>query len=316
MRGGALGWASAAVLACVLAVAAGCGGSSDQSESAGAQETGRAGPIQYADPAPGGIYRVGTTDFGFTNLLDPTGEYSSTGWNIMSNLLVRTLVSHPLTAGNVGNELVPDLAESVPEPDGLTYTFRLKPGVRFGPPVDREVTSADIAYAFERMATPALVAQYGYQYEPIAGFTQFSAGKADGISGIRTPDPRTISFTLTQPVGDFLERLALPATGPIPEEVATCDTGPGDYGRHLIATGPYMLEGSGDLDASTCDSLEPISGYDPTARLSLVRNPSYDPATDDPTIREALPDGFLFEINSNRRDIFERITRGACRRGP
>jgi peptide/nickel transport system substrate-binding protein len=205
---------------------------------------------------------------------------------------------------------VPDLAEAVPEPAGLTYTFRLKPGVRFGPPVDREVTSRDVAYAFERIATPSLVAQYGFYYEVIAGFTAFAEGKAQGISGITTPDERTISFTLTAPTGDFLDRLSLPATAPIPEEVARCDDSPGDYARHLIATGPYMIEGSEALDASSCAALEPISGYDPSARLSLVRNPSYDPATDDPAIREALPDGFLFTINSSRRDIFERISRG------
>ena len=37
--------------------------------------------------------------------------------------------------------------------DGLTYTFKLKPGVKFGPPVNRAITSKDIEYAFERINT-------------------------------------------------------------------------------------------------------------------------------------------------------------------
>ena len=41
-----------------------------------------------------------------------------------------------------------------------------------------------------------------------------------------------------------------------------------------------------------------------------MRNPSYDPATDDPSIRPALPDGFDITVNTNRADIFARIARG------
>ena len=309
MRRRALRWASAAALAGAAVALAGCGAASSEG-SASASDAGRGGPVRYAAPEPGGDYRLASTDFGFTDLMDPSGEYSSTGWNIDSNLLVRTLVSHPFTAGPKGNTFVPDLAEAVPEPVGLTYTFHLKPGIRFGPPVNRAITSRDIAYAFERIGTPSVAAQYAFQYEAIKGFTAFASGAAAGISGIRTPDARTISFTLTHPVGDFMSRLALPAAGPIPEEVAKCDTGAGDYGRHLIATGPYMYEGSEKLDISSCGALKPISGFDPASKLTLVRNPSYDPATDDPSIRQALPDRFLFTINTNRADIFERIAKG------
>ena len=300
--------AAAAAAACVAALVAGCGNSPEGSASAA--DAGRGGPVVYGTPKAGGDYRMGNTDFGFTDLMDPTGEYSSTGWNIMTNLLVRTLVSHPFTAGAAGNRFVPDLAETVPEPVGLTYTFHLKPGVRFGPPVDRAITSRDIAYAFERIGTPSVAAQYAFQYDVIKGMSAFAEGKATSISGIRTPDDRTISFTLTKPTGDFIDRLALPAASPIPAEVARCDTGAGDYGRHLIATGPYMLEGSEKLDISSCGALKPIAGFDPASSLTLVRNPNYDPATDDPAIREALPDRFLFTINTNRADIFERIAKG------
>jgi peptide/nickel transport system substrate-binding protein len=215
-------------------------------------------------------------------------------------------------SGPEGNELIPDLAAEEPDvsEDGLTYTFTLRDGVEFGPPVNREVTSRDVAYAFERIGTESLVAQYGFYYDVIEGMAEFKAGKAKTISGIKTPDDKTISFTLTEPTGDFVYRMAMPASGPIPEEVAKCFTKAGEYGRYVIATGPYMLEGSEKLDISTCKTMRPIAGFNPTSRLSLVRNPNYDPATDTKEARENFLDGIEYTINSNAQDIFNRITAG------
>ena len=67
--------------------------------------------------------------------------------------MVRTLVGYDHVAGPAGNKLVPDLATSVPAPTngGKTYTFHLKQGIEFGPPVDRQVTSKDVLYAIERI---------------------------------------------------------------------------------------------------------------------------------------------------------------------
>ena len=93
-------------------------------------------------------------------------------WALYTNLLVRTLVGYKHTAGVEGNELFPDLAAEMPEvsEDGLTYTFTLKDGVMFGPPLSREITSQDILYAFERIGTESLVAQYGFYYTVIKGW--------------------------------------------------------------------------------------------------------------------------------------------------
>ncbi len=139
---------------------------------------------------------------------------------------------------------------------------------------------------------------------------EFRDGKAARISGIETPDDRTIVFHLTAPTGDFGNRVAMPATAPVPEEVAGCLTKAGEYGRYVIASGPYMIEGSDALDATSCETLEPISGFDPNTSLSLVRNPEYDASTDDPEARESLPDGFLLTVDTNVDAIYERIRRG------
>jgi len=146
---------------------------------------------------PGGVYRVAyETGFSFTDGFDPTGEYLNYSFGIYSNLLVRTLVGYNHVAGPAGNKLVPDVSTAVPKPTngGKTYTFHLKPGVKFGPPVGREVTAQDFLYAFERLAKPKDGAEYSFYYQVIKGFSAYGAGKAKTISGIQTPDPHTIVF--------------------------------------------------------------------------------------------------------------------------
>src|SRR5215207_11109460 len=125
--------------------------------------------------------------FGFTDGFDPTGEYLGDAWGIYANLLVRALVGTNHVSGAAGNKLVADLATSVPKPTngGKTYTFHLK-NVKFGPPVNRQVTSKDVKYALQRLANPKNGGQYACYYTSIAGW---KAGANGGnISGIKTPN--------------------------------------------------------------------------------------------------------------------------------
>jgi peptide/nickel transport system substrate-binding protein len=252
-------------------------------------------------PLLGGTYRVGW-DSGFqADGFDPTGEYDQGSFGIYSNLLLRTLVQTEHVAGTAGRKLVPDLAERVPAPtDGDTrYTFTLKRGVRFGPPVDREITAADVRYAIERVARPGDGGIYYFLYRLIKGFDAYRAGEAPSIAGIRVQGARTISFDLVRPEGDFLYLLTLPAAAPIPPEVGRCFEGrAGAYGRDLIASGPYMIEGSDAVDTGSCGALKPMRGISPT-ELTLVRNPSYDPRTDSRAARESNPDRFVFITQTN-----------------
>jgi peptide/nickel transport system substrate-binding protein len=267
-----------------------------------------------ASPQSGGTYRVGwESSFGFTDNLDPTGEYLNLSFALLSNLMVRTLVGYNHVAGPAGNKVVPDLAATVPTPTGggKTYTFHLK-RVKFAPPVTRVVTSKDIVYALERLASPKDGGEYAFYFTPIVGWDAYAAGKAKSITGISTPDDSTIVFHLVRPTGDFLYRLALPAAGPIPREVASCFAGqPGRYGRDIVSTGPYMIEGADHVDASSCARVRPMSGYDGQTFLTLVRNPSYDPSTDSKAARENLPDRFEFTVNSNINDIVQKVEAGS-----
>jgi len=262
----------------------------------------------------GGTYRVGwESSFGWTDNFDPTGEYLANSFAINTNLLLRGLIGYNHVAGAAGAVVVPDLATTVPKPTngGTRYTFHLKNGVKFGPPVNREITSQDVKYAVERMARPKNGAQYAFYFTVIRGWDAYSKGKAKSISGVKTPNAKTIVFNLTAPTGDFLLRLGMPAAYPMPEEVAKCFEGkPGAYGRDVIASGPYMIEGSDNLDISSCKTIKPISGYDGVTKLTLVRNPNYNPKTDSRKARESNPDSFEFTVDSNIDDIYNKVSAG------
>jgi peptide/nickel transport system substrate-binding protein len=103
----------------------------------------------------------------------------------------------------------------------------------------------------------------------------------------------------------------MPATGPIPVEVAKCFTGAdaNKYGRDLVASGPYMFEGSGDVKTD-CSAIKPASGFDGETKMTLVRNPSYSAATDSKSARENNPDSFVFTVNANADDIFNQVKNG------
>jgi peptide/nickel transport system substrate-binding protein len=314
-----LRFAVPAAVAAVAVLAAGCGSSKSSSSKTSSSSPGTPATFQPSNgysngtSAKGGVYRVGwEQSFGFTDNFDPTGEYLGNAINIMENLLVRTLIGYKHVPGAAGNQLVGDLATSVPQPtdNGLTYTYHLRSGVKFGPPVNRAVTSKDVAYALDRLANPKDGGQYPFYFTVIKGWNAVANGKAKTISGVSTPNPSTIVIHLTTKTGDFNFRMSLPATAPIPAEVANCFEGkPGDYGRNLISSGPYMIQGAAGK-FSGCSSLKPFSGYAGANgnHLTLVRNPNYNQSTD--PNRKNYPDKFVFTIDSNADDIFSRVQAG------
>jgi peptide/nickel transport system substrate-binding protein len=289
-----------ALLAALSMLAAACGGG---------------GGGGAAKSTKGGTFRIQTDAYEWTGAFDPTGEYLGFAFEFY-NAMHRSLFGYNYREGkNGGNDPKPDLAtdEGTVSADGLTWTFKIRTGVKFAPPVNREVTTADLVTAFTRLANPTLNATgYPSYYRDIKGFTDVEAGKATKISGITTPDAQTIVFNLTRPVSELRYRLSMAATAPQPAEVANCWKKAGEYGRYQIATGPYMLEGTDKLDKTSCATMKPISGFDPSTTngfLKIVRNPSYDASTDK-TGRENNVDGVSLTLNTNTDDIFARIEQG------
>ena len=191
---------------------------------------------------------------------------------------------------------------------GLTYTFHLRHGIKFSPPVNREVTATDILTAMKRLANPNDGAQYPFYYSVIKGF---DSGKGKSISGIKVIDKYTIQFNLTEPTGDFLYRMSMLATTPMPAEVTKCFEGQaGKYGQDLVSTAGYMIAGMDKVDISACAKIKPASGYDGQTIYDLVRNPNYDPKTDSKVARENFPDEIKFIVNASADDIYNKIQAG------
>ncbi|HEX9824644.1 MAG TPA: ABC transporter substrate-binding protein [Actinomycetota bacterium] len=300
-----------ALLTALTMVAAACGG--DDGGGGGGQDGGQDG---------GGEKTLSLAMESFVQNcgFDPTCEFVSYWSMVYTNVLLRPLMNYAHVAGDAGGEIYPDLAADYPEvsADGLTYTFTLKDGVMFGPPVSREVTSQDVAYAFQRMASQSQGAQYAFYYEGVIDGLEVQKEDAldIDISGIETPDDKTIIFHLAEPTPDFAFRMAMPATAPIPSEVADCFKESGEYGRYVVSSSSYMIEGSEDLDITSCDTMQPISGFEPERTLSIVRNPDYDPATDDPALRSNNIDKFVVEVNTNVDDIFNKVVAGELDTSP
>lgn len=291
----------------LLALAA-CSGSGGNGAGASGNPAGSGSGVK---PVRGGVYRTAVSSFGLTNNMDPVGETQIGFAFAVYDAMLRELVNFRHVNGAAGAQVVPDLATSVPTPTdgGLTYTFHLKPDIKFAPPVNREITSKDILYAFQRINDSKLVAQYGYYYDGvIVGMTGKATSPDNHISGIQTPNPTTIIFHLTKPTGDFLQRIASPAAAPVPAEVAKCYNTAGAYGRDLVASGPYMFQGSAQVNISSCKTIQPMTGFDPTSHLTLVRNPSYVQSTDN--TRANYVNGVQITVDPNVADIFARVQKG------
>ena len=170
----------------------------------------------------------------------------------------------------------PDLASAPPQvsADNKTVTVHLKEGVHFSPPVNREVTSADVAYAIERGANPNVANPYLHSYfNAIEGVTNANGGP---IKGIETPNKHEIVFHLDEPKGFFVaEALVLPLTAPVPREYAQKfdSNKPSDYANYEVATGPYMLKNNAEGKVLGI-------GYVPGKSATLVRNPNWSAKTD------------------------------------
>lgn len=173
-------------------------------------------------------------------------------------------------------EPLPDMASGPPviSNHGRTVRVKLKRGVHFSPPVNREVTSADVAYAIERGANPNVANPYLYSYfNSIEGISHANGGP---IKGIVTPNQHEIVFKLTAPDGQILaEALQLPLSAPVPKEYAEKFDRhrPSNYADYEVATGPYMLKNN------AAGKVLGI-GYIPGRSATLVRNPNWKRATD------------------------------------
>ena len=173
---------------------------------------------------------------------------------------------------------IPRLAEAMPDvsPDGLTYTFRIKPGVHF---IDdpcfpggkgREVVAADFVYSFKRVLDPHLESQGDWifaghvlgadDWAKQIGAAKGAADYSTPLTGFRAPDKYTLQIRLAKPYPQLLYVLTMCYAFVVPHEAVEY------YGeqfrRHPVGTGPFRLK-----------------SWRPNYRIEFVRNPTFSGQT-------------------------------------
>jgi oligopeptide transport system substrate-binding protein len=134
---------------------------------------------------------------------------------------------------------VPDIAASwsVSE-DGLTYTFKLRPGVKFHS--GAALTARDFKYAWERACSPATGSRTAATYlGDIVGASEMLDGKAKALIGVTVLDDATLEVKTGAPKSYFLWKLSYPTAFAV--QPANVQAG-GEWWRQPNGTGPFRLK--------------------------------------------------------------------------
>jgi ABC-type transport system substrate-binding protein len=136
-------------------------------------------------------------------------------------------------------DLVPRLAEAMPEvsDDGMTFRFRIRPGVTFHN--GRTMTADDVRWSLERMLHPDTGSPGWPFYRHLVGLDAYRAGDAPHVEGIRTIGPHTLELTIAEPDQTFLYSLAMTFAYPVPRESYRSRSAGVD--QHPVGTGPFRL---------------------------------------------------------------------------
>ena len=211
--------------------------------------------------------------------LDPQVGYDWQNWSVIKSIFDGLMDYKPGTT-----ELEPDLAESYTvSDDGLTYTFKLREGLKFHN--GRAVTSADVKYSLERATNPSTQSPGGGYFSMIKGYDDIAGGKATELSGIATPDDRTVVVTLTRPDATFLHLMAINFGFVVPKE--EIEKAGADWGKQPVGTGAFKF-------------VEWVPGQ----RIVLERNKDY--------FRQGVPylDKLTFEFGQDPTVAVLRLKKG------
>src|SRR5687768_1061464 len=182
----------------------------------------------------GGTLRVNlsTTDYEY---LDPALSYEAPGWQVlyMTNLM---LLNYPDKPAPEGSRLFPEAAAGFPRVsrDGRTYTFTIRPGLRFSD--GSAVTAAAFKRAFERAASreqgsPAIAFMHD-----VVGADARNEGKAGSVAGV-TAKGQTLTIRLVRANPTFLAEIAMPFFAAVKPSMAIDSKGISVY----PSAGPYRI---------------------------------------------------------------------------
>lgn len=133
-------------------------------------------------------------------------------------------------------------------PDGLTYTFHLRPDVFFHQDTafwgqkesTRAVVAEDFVYSFTRICDPKVASTGAWIFNgKITGLEAFKADEQETIAGFEALDDSTFTIRLTEPFPPLLGLLAMPYCFAVPHEAVRF------YGENFranpVGTGPFRF---------------------------------------------------------------------------
>jgi peptide/nickel transport system substrate-binding protein len=279
-------------------VVAGCGGGDDSDSSSSSGGNSVPGGGKVGEGKQGGdvtFLAAGDVDY-----VDPGQSYYTFGY------MVTYATNRPLYsfAPDDASKPVPDLADGEPEisSDAKTLTIKIKSGIKYAPPVNREVKAQDVKYAIERAFTSSVPSGYATSY-----FAEIEGAPTEPVkiselkpfSGLETPDDHTLVIKLTKPVAQRVAAaLVMPITVPVPEEYAAKydKKVPTDYDQYVAFTGPYMIKN---------DDSGKLVGRQAGKRIEMIRNPNWDKSTD---FRPAFLDSITIQEGNDDATVSGRRT--------
>src|SRR4051794_31105554 len=280
------------LIAVFAVVVAGCGGD-DSSSGSSSGKSSNAAPVEGKQGGKLTFLAAADVDY-----LDPGQTYYTFGYQVLSPTN-RPLYSF---APEDKDKPRPDLAEGEPQisADKKQITVKIRKGIKYSPPVSREVKSKDIKYAFERAFSANVPSGYASSYfSAIDGVPSAPTKGVKPISGITTPDDYTIVFKLNKAVAvTVAAALVMPITVPVPEEYAKKfdAKSPSEYDQYTVFTGPYMVRNNAQGK---------LVGRDPGKRIEMIRNPSWVKSTD---FRPAYLDEITIEEGNDDLTVASRRT--------
>jgi peptide/nickel transport system substrate-binding protein len=243
------------LLVAVLLAAAACGGGGGGGGGgAGGSSDGK---------GPSGSIVIGTTE-SLQNSFDPAQAYDYLGSQIAFNT-AETLVTYAPDA----SEPKPLLAAAMPDvsPDGLTYTFVLRAGVKFadGTPFN----AAAVKFSLERAR------DFGAKDPEAAGFL------LSGIRSITAPSDDKVVISLSQPNVTFLSRLAYSVASIVSPAayannvLAGGEDGPAVTAKYksdtIVGTGPYKITAYKEKESIDLEANADYWGPEPKTKRIRVR---------------------------------------------
>ncbi len=141
--------------------------------------------------------------------LDPRYATDATSVNVCG------LIYASLMRQDENMEQHPHLAQSLAQPDPLTYIIKLRLSVQFHN--GRELTSADVRYTLESIL-------HGVPASPLKG-------QLGNVASVENPDSFTVIVKLKEPFAPFAGNLTF---GIVPE-------GSGDLSKHPVGAGPFRF---------------------------------------------------------------------------